>query len=166
MTGQAIAGSGIAVAGRVWWRARARRERIALAALAAALALFFGWYGLVAPLHSWRAAAAERRADAALALARVEADLAEIAALRRTRAAAAELEPLLLDSAREAGIAVSRQRRDDAGNRVVGIDAVDAPALFAWLDLLRAEHGLGPQRLLLEKADGRLRAELVFPATP
>lgn len=154
------------VRARDWWRARAPRERVLLALMVVALALFVGWYGLVAPLLSWRDAAAGRRADAALALARVEADLAEIAALRQARTPNRDPESMLLDSAREAGVAVSRHRRDDSGARVLGIDAVDAPALFAWLDVLRSEHGVGPQRLLLEKADGRLRAELVFPAAP
>lgn len=151
---------------RAWWRARAPRERLLLALMGAALALFVGWYGLVAPLLSWRDAAAGRRADAALALARVEADLAEIAALRQARTTDTDFESMLLDSARESGVAISRHRRDDSGDRVLGIDAVDAPALFAWLDVLRTEHGLGPRRLVVEKADGRLRAELAFPAAP
>jgi hypothetical protein len=40
------------------------------------------------------------------------------------------------------------------------------PVVRAWLDVLRTEHGVGPRRLMVEKADWRLRAELVFPAAP
>ena len=46
----------------------------------------------------------------------------------------------------------------------MGIDAVPATALFAWLDTLRRRHGIAPVRLRVDKDRGRLRAELAFAA--
>ena len=148
------------------WRARAPRERLMLAVMLGAIAAFLYWYGGVVPLRKL-AVAAE---------ARYEREVGSLVALREAIAAiraAREATPdppageayaaAILASAPAAGVSVSRQRPHGDGGLAVGIDAVDAPALFAWLEALRSTHGIAPDRLDAGRRDGRLHAELAFP---
>src|SRR5690606_21153038 len=76
------------------------------------------------------------------------------------------LEELLPRSATAAGVALSRQQERD-GLFIAGIDAVQAPALLAWLDAL-ARRGVAPVALDVGERDGHLYAEVAFvrPALP
>ena len=150
--------------GLAWWRGREARERAMLAAMAVLLAAFAWWYGLLWPLRALRDGAEARHERAAAALQAVEAELAALGATGASAAPAGgeALQRRLLDSVRAAGLAPSRQRTAGDGAFVLEFERVEAPALFGWLGGLAAEGGLAPSSLAVERADGRLRAEVGF----
>ncbi|MDH5824137.1 type II secretion system protein GspM [Luteimonas sp. RD2P54] len=151
-----------------WWHAREPRERWMVSAMLIALAAFALWYGAIAPLRQARDAARERHAAAAAALREIESALAylEASAARLPPAPAGDaFARAIADSAGAAGVAIGRQDHGGGGGEgvlVVAIDAVDAAALFGWIDALRRDHGIVPTGLQVDKRGGRLRAELRF----
>lgn len=148
-----------------WWSIRNARERAMLATMCIALAAFAWWYGLLMPLRLWREQARTRYDHAAAAWQATSTNAAAIAALAAAQPRNPEaLAATVLDSARDAGIAVSRQRRDAQGRFVVDIDAVDAAQLQAWLDALQRRQRIAPQAVAIGKREGRLHAELGFDA--
>jgi general secretion pathway protein M len=149
-----------------WWRTRAPRERAMLALMAILLAAFAWWYGLLWPLRAVREDADARYDRAVSALQAGEAEVASLTAHggdgARTVALDGEaLQRRVLDSARAAGLAPSRQRTAADGAFVLEFERVAAPALFGWLGTL-AGDGLAPASLQVEPADGRLRASVGF----
>lgn len=144
-----------------WWQDRAPRERGMLALMMLALALFIGWYAVLAPLQRLADRARDRRGNAAALLAEVRAAVTETGSGGQ---AGIPADPLatLLQGAAAGGVSISRQRDGDGGNVVLGIDAVQAPALFAWLDTMRREHGIAPLGLEVEERNGQLQAEVTF----
>ncbi|TYT25374.1 type II secretion system protein M [Luteimonas viscosa] len=154
-----------------WWHGREPRERMMLAVMAAMLAAFAWWYGLLWPLRSLREDAGVRYDHATVALRGVEAEVAALTAAGTGTAPAAStggeaLQRRVLDSARDAGLAPSRQRTAADGAFVLEFERVASPALFGWLGRL-ARDGLAPSSLRVARADGRLRAEVGFGgATP
>lgn len=123
-----------------------------------ALAALAWWYAALVPLRLWQARAQARYDRAAatwLAVRDTSAALRELSAGHPRDPAA--LAASALGAAEAAGIAVSRQRQDEHGRLALEVDAVDAPALLGWLDLLQREHGIAVERLRVEKRDGRLR---------
>ena len=153
-----------------WWRSRAQRERVMLVVMLLAVAAFLAWFALLRPLSRWQQDAAAERAGATALLAEVRAARAELArfqaALPDAQPEPVALEELLPRSATAAGVALSRQQERD-GLLIAGIDAVQAPALLAWLDAL-ARRGVAPVALDLGERDGHLHAEVAFarPALP
>ena len=152
---------------RGWWRGRDGRERRMLGVMLLMLAGFAWWYGLLWPLRALREGAQSHYDQALAGLQAAEAGAATLGA-RATRAlplpASQEaLQRRILDSARDAGLAASRQRSDPGGFSVE-FDRVAAPALFAWLETLRREHGIAPVSLRAARADGSVRAEAGFAA--
>lgn len=148
-----------------WWRGREPRERAMLAVMAALLAAFAWWYGLMWPLRAMREGAEAHFDRAALALQAVEADVTGLAGTGAASQAPATDEALqgaILDSLREAGLAASGQRTSADGAFVLEFERVAPPALFGWLGRLAADDGLAPSSLRVERADGRLRAEVGF----
>ena len=148
-----------------WWQAREPRERAMLAVMAALLAAFAWWYGLLWPLRALRDDAAARHDRAAAALHAVGAGLEALPAAAAAPAPAAGPEALqhrVLASVREAGLAPSRQRTAADGAFILEFERVESPALFAWLGRLALDEGLAPSTLRAERADGRLRAEAGF----
>lgn len=152
---------------RHWWRGHQPRERALLAVMAAMLAAFVWWYGLLGPLRALGDAAAAHYEHAASDLQAVEAALA---ALPRDVPAGGvapsghALQRWLLDSAGEAGLAPSRHRLTADGGVVVGFDRVPSAALFAWLGRLADASAMAPSSLRVERSDGQLRAEVGFGA--
>lgn len=147
-----------------WWQTRAPRERLMLGMMAAAIAAFAVWLGVLRPLQAWTDATRERHARAAADLDNVEAAVGDIHAVeneRRAPPAGDEFRRAILDAAAAARVPVARQRTDGP-TLVVGIDAVTAPALFSWLDRLRTAHGLAPASLEIDKRNGALRVEVAF----
>lgn len=148
-----------------WWSQRNPRERAMLLLMLAALGAFGFWYGLIWPARAVRDAA-QQRYDRALADLRVVQ--ATVHALESTGPAPTHapevIAPALEARARESGIALSRQRRDGAGQLVVEMDAVSSRALFAWLEALRTGDGIEAARVEAERTDAQLRAKVVFPA--
>lgn len=150
---------------RDWWQARDRREQWMLGAMFAMLGAFVLWYGVVTQLQRARATAQAHYDRAANDLIAVEANVREIEALLLRQPARPHGDAFartVLDSAKAAGVPVSRQRTDIDGALTVGIDAVQASALFGWLDELRRQHGIAPQTITIAEANGRLRVELTF----
>ncbi|GGK09797.1 type II secretion system protein GspM [Luteimonas terricola] len=148
-----------------WWRGREPRERAMLAVMAALLAAFAWWYGLMWPLRAMRDGAEARHDRAAVALQAVQADVAALATAGATPPAAATgeaLQRVVLDSLREAGLAPGRQRTAADGAFVLEFERVASPALFGWLGHLADDGGLAPSSLRVERADGHLRAEVGF----
>ncbi|MGY0561432.1 type II secretion system protein GspM [Luteimonas sp. A277] len=148
-----------------WWHGRARREQWMLSLMCAAIAVFIGWYGVLAPLLVARDRAAERHASAIQDRVEIEQTLARVAAASQDRPAPPPVDrfhALVADSAGAAGIGLERQEPSPDGGVEVGIDAVPANALFAWLDTLRLEHGIAPEAVDIERREGRLRARLRF----
>lgn len=150
---------------RRWWQARAPRERAMLALMAALLAAFTWWYGLLWPLRSLYDAAQARHDHAATALQAVEAEVAALGGHAGARSAAPggeALQRLVLDSARDAGLAPSRQRTTAEGAFVVEFDRAASPALFGWLGGLVEARGVAPSTLHVERADGQVHAVVGF----
>ena len=150
---------------RRWWQGREPRERAMLATMAAMLAAFAWWYGLLWPLRSLYDAAQARHDHAAAALQAVEAEVAALGGHAGARSAAPggeALQRLLLDSTREAGLAASRQRTAPDGSVVLEFERVASPALFGWLGGLVDTHGIAPASLRVERTDGQLRVEAGF----
>ena len=148
-----------------WWRGRAPRERAMLAVMAALLAAFAWWYGLLWPLRAAHEAAAARHARAVAALQVVEAELAALAAPGGGSGpgdTAGALQHRVLASLRDAGLSPSRQRTAADGALVLEFDRVGSAELFDWLGRLALDHGLAPSSLRVERADGRLRATARF----
>lgn len=149
-----------------WWRARDGRERRMLAVMCAALAAFAWWYALLAPVQRLREAA---RSDYLHAVGEVQAmasDLERIAVLRgsgRRPVDAEALPRIVLSSAAGAGLAISRQR-GQAGQLEIGIDSAEAAQVFGWLDALREQHGIAPERLEIERRNGGVRVQARFSA--
>lgn len=153
---------------RHWWQARDARERGMLAVMFAMLAGFALWYGIVTPLLQVRTQAQAHYDRAAAELIATRANTRDIAVLlkqRPVRPTGGAFSNAVLASAKAADVAVSRQRVDGQGALTVGIDAVQATALFDWLDTLRRDHGIAPQTLSIAKANGRLRVEVSFSGT-
>lgn len=147
-----------------WWQRRAPRERAMLAVMALMLVAFAWWYGLLVPLRALRDAAEDRHDRAVATLRQVEAAVSApggAAALAPPPTAEA-LQRLLLESAREAGLAPSRQRSAAGGAFTLEFERVDPPALFGWLGMLATDHGLAPSSLRVVRADGAVRAEAGF----
>lgn len=152
-----------------WWSGRNARERAMLALMLLAIAVFALWLGAWRPLDAAARAAHLHRLRASADLAEVRALTAAIAERQAQRPPPLSGEALpraIARSAAAGGVAISRQRTDADGRLVVGIDAVDAPALFAWLDLLARQHGLAPVSLKVEERDGSLVVEAGFAAPP
>lgn len=149
-----------------WWHGLAPRERAMVAIMLALLAAFAWWYGLLGPLRALRDGAEARYDRAAATLQSVEVDLGALATTGATSAAPAQgleaLQRRILDSARDAGLAPSRQRTAADGTFSVEFDRVASPALFAWLGTLADTHGIAPATLHIERADGQLHAEAGF----
>jgi general secretion pathway protein M len=150
-----------------WWTQRNRREQAMLAVMFAAIAAFAFWYGMLSPARALREAARRDYSAAVRQLHRVQADASQLQALADQRPADRDaLAGLIEQSAAQAGVALSRQRRDSQDQWVVEMDAVDAPALLAWLDRLQAQ-GVQPVALVAERDGARLRAQATFvPASP
>lgn len=154
---------------RDWWSARNARERAMLVLMLLAIAAFALWLGAWRPLDAAARSARQHRLQATANLAEVRALAAAVAerqAQRPPPLSGEALAGVITRSAAAGGVAISRQRTAGDGRFVVGIDAVEAPALFAWLDLLAQQHGLAPVSLKVEERDGGLAVEAGFAALP
>lgn len=149
-----------------WWHGLAARERAMVATMLALVAAFAWWYGLLHPLRTLRDGAEARYDQAAAALLAVEAEVGALAQVGTPATPAVPglegMQQRVLDSARVAGLAPSRQRTAADGTFGVEFDRVASPALFAWLGTLADADGIAPATLHVERADGQLRAEVGF----
>lgn len=151
-----------------WWDGRERREQWMLAAMGACLLAFLYWYGMLVPLRKLRDDALAGHRQAATALALVEARLQAMQAMQpqSARPSKADLPALLATSASRAGIDLPGLAPQADGSVVIGIDAVPATKVLAWLETLRREHALAPEQVSMDPAQGGVAAQLVFRADP
>lgn len=136
-----------------WLDTRTPRERGLLAVMAAAFLGVALWLGVARPVAAWKAAAAERRADAA-------ADLVLTGRAAGDAGVAGDAESVAQETASAAGLAVTME-----GGRF-SVSGAATPALFGWLAALRTEHGVEVDELIVSKnadatleARGRFRSE-------
>ena len=149
-----------------WWCLRNARERQMLVLMGISLAAFVWWFGLLLPLQSWRKQSQVRYDRAAAEWIAVRDTTAAIRALQAgSPRDAASLATDVLGSAKDHGVAISRRRQNAQGAMVVGIDAVDSPQLLGWLAALQQERQVMVETAVVEKSDGRVRAELAFGIT-
>ena len=150
---------------RHWWQSREPREQQMLAVMFAALGAFALWFGVIAPLQHARDAARDRHDLAVADLREVTRSVDAIRTLQAQRPAASvpdDFARAILDAAAAAQVPVSRQRIDEAGVLEVGIDAVDASVLLAWLDGLVQQHGIAPLAIDITERNGRLQVQASF----
>lgn len=162
--------SGIRLRASDWWLAREPRERLMLVVMGIAVAAFVLWLGLLRPLQAWAEEARARHDRAAAGLAWVQSAVRELEArgigqpAPQADQADNGFKDIILATAASARVEVTRQRTDEAGGLSIGIDAVGAPELFAWLDRLYADHGIAPVSMQVDKRNGALRVEVAFAA--
>ena len=148
------------------FQARTAREQALLAGLAVLVVLTVLWFGLLAPVMSWRAAAEQRYVNAAEGYETVLAQAAEYRALSAQAVTIGDREPLrtLADRmARERGLSISRVQPLDDGRLGVWIEQADADALMGWLSVLAREHGVSAERVSLDRdGETRVRAQLTL----
>ena len=150
---------------REGWHKCDRRERVLLAVMTVMIAAFVFWYGLYVPLRHVRDAAQAQRLLAAAGLDAAHAQAATLQALPPATPAStdpAALRKAVLDSARQAGFGITRQRDNDQGDLEIEADAAAPGQLFAWLDQLRAQHGLAPDTLSAARSGRQLRVQAAF----
>ena len=134
-----------------------------LRVMSVAIAAFVWWYGLLVPLQQLREHTRTRYDHAAAEWQAVREGAAAIRTLSAGRPRdAATLAGDAMAAAEAAGVAVSRQRPQAGKSLAIGIDAVDAPQLLAWLDAMQRERRVVVDQAHIEKRDGRLQAEIVL----
>lgn len=153
-----------------WWRARAPRERLMLALMIAMIGGFALWYGVLVPGQHLHETSSARQQQAAATLARVRAESSALLAFDDSMplppAAPDALRDAVLDCARRAGLAVSRERSEPDGQLVIEADSATPGQMLGFLDTLRQRHGLAPATLSAAANGGLLRVQATFVATP
>lgn len=146
-------------AARGWLQGRSPRERVMLGLMVAVIAALLGWYGVVSPGLSWRAAAAERRSEAQARLVRIEAAAERLAPSGEGARDAGEIQALAERMAAAAGIAASFSPAQTGGVDFT-VPAAPTALLFAWIGQLQVQHGIEPVALTVtENADATLSAQ-------
>lgn len=144
-----------------WWRMRSIRERRLLLLLTLVAVGFFAWYVIASPL-SLAAERSEAHRNRATALLR-EVELSRAAIAPMAIPTDTSLDDVLTLSATEAGFALEKHSEDNPRETTVQGHAPDSATLFAWIEMLRKNHGLTVSNLTAERAgDGALRVEVVF----
>ena len=143
-----------------WWGGRTLRERRMLLVMIGLLTAFAVWLGLVQPVLSWRAAAADRAEAAAVTLAEVRAAAASFAPPGPPASPPAEgLEPLVRRTAEAAGLEVVTVM-SPSGQLGFQLSSVGSGPLFGWLGALETDHRLTICSLgVTENADATLNVE-------
>lgn len=150
---------------RAWFEARTRREQVLLGVMIAMLLATVAWFGLVSPIRAWRADAAERRLEAAEALASIQGDVARINAAARTAPTGSgePMEPLLIRTAEQAGLSLSRQQAESDGAQTAWLEGAPPQAVFGWIATLEQAHGVTVSNLTaLKAANGGLDVQVSF----
>ena len=144
-----------------WWHHRSARERGLLLLLSTVVAGLAFWYGVASPLTQAAAASDMHRSRAAALLREVEGSRSLIAGM--IVPTTETLEDVLKLSAAEAGFALETQSEANEGQTTVRGHASEPAALFAWIEMLRKNHGLTISNLTAEREnDGTVRVEAMF----
>lgn len=146
-----------------FWTARSPREQFLLATLGVLFAAFVGWYGVALPLQRAAASADAHRARAAQAWADVQAGVTETAGSGGAGLPDGGIEEAVMASAEASGVALERNRVENAREITVWAKGVDPGALFAWMRTLQKAHGVAAANVTaVRDADGALDVELRF----
>lgn len=154
---------------RRWWQSRQPREQLMLAVMSVAIGIFLLWSGAIVPLRHAHDAAMVHYDRAVTDLRETEHAVAMIAALQAQRPAPPASDAFastIVEAATATQVPITRQRTDDAGVFTLGIDAVDTPALLAWLEGLHRQHGIAPSTLDISERNGRLQVQASFSPPP
>ena len=150
---------------RAWFEGRTRREQILLAIMGVMLIAILGWFAVVTPIQGWRENAAERRIEAADALASVQADVARINAAARSgpTGSGEPIEPLLIRTAEQSGLTLVRQQAESDGAQTAWLEGAPPQAAFGWIATLEASHGVTVSNLTaLKSPEGGLDLQVSF----
>lgn len=144
---------------RLWWDGRTVREQRMLMVMGVCVAAFLLWFAVIAPLWGWKAAAAERKMQAATDLATVQAGLARLDGPSDTAAQPAA------DVARKAeqvaaGLSTPVVVSVGEGGADFVADRISGAALFGWLAALERDQGVVTTSLsVVENSDATLQAQ-------
>lgn len=149
---------------RMWFAALSLREKRLVLTAAALAALTLFWFGLVRPVSDGLADARVRHSNAVQRLAEVEAQLASVKLLQRTRAApiGAPLETVVRERAADAGFAIANVSPQSNNGLQVAIAAARPGAFFAWVAGLEASGILVESVTTTDNADQTVAATLVL----
>lgn len=149
---------------RSWFDALSLREkRLVLVAVALALVTLF-WFGLVRPVSDGLADARVRHNNAVERLAEIEAQLASVKLLQRTRAApfGAPLETVMRERAAQAGFALTSVAPQANNGLQIAIAAARPGAFFPWVGELEASGILVESLSTSDNGDQTISATLVL----
>ena len=151
---------------RTWWGERSLREQRLLLVMLALLAFVALWLLALRPLSDQLEAEQRRHADAVTALAQARA---RAAALRGRGGGPATPAPLPIDAlisrtSAEAGFANARIAGQGPARATFALDAVRAPAFFAWIRALEARGLVVDSLRARANSDRTLAVEAAFRA--
>ena len=151
---------------RAWWGQRSLREQRLLLVMFALVALVALWLLAIRPLSDALDVAQERHADAVTALAQARA---RTAALRgrtgpTTTTAPLPIDGLIARTGAEAGFANARIAAQGPARATFALDAVRAPAFFAWIRALEARGLVVDSLRARANSDRTLAVEAAFRA--
>lgn len=149
---------------RTWFDARSVRERVMVLVMLALLVIVVIW-GTVVPLSEALSSARQRNADVAVRLARTQAQVDAVKALRRSRSAApaGPIDETVRQTAAAAGFTLDSVAPD--GNRVrVHINSARGGALMAWLAALEAQGVLVDDLNASDNGNRAVGADITFRA--
>lgn len=137
-----------------WWDGRTRREQILVGAMLALILGLILWYGVIAPIHAWKADAEDRRLAASTDLALVEADLARLNADASGAPVGSgePIEPLLNRTAEAVSLVIDRQQAEADGAQTVWLTGAAPTALFSWIADLETTHGVTVSNITVLKS--------------
>lgn len=143
-----------------WWRGLSARDRTAVIALGAFVAIVVGWLGLWRPLTRARDSLVAQVTQAEADLAFMKGASSELVRLRANGAlnpldrAGKSLLAIADASAREAGLGATLKRVEPVGEGRVNVwfEGVPFDAMAAWLETLDQRFGIRADELSAERA--------------
>lgn len=147
---------------RAWFDGRSRREKWMILVMLALLGVTIVW-GIIRPIDEALSSARRANADAAVRLARTQAQVGAVKALRRARpeAPTMPLDALVRESASAAGFALDSVAADGAKLRV-HLNSARGGALLAWLGGLEEQGVIVDQLNVTDAGNRNVAADITF----
>lgn len=151
---------------RTWWAERSLREQRLLIVMIALLAIVGLWLLAFRPLSDRLEAEQQRHAEAVTALAQARARAATLRGREGPSVAAAPLpiEGVISRTSAEAGFANARIAGQGPARATFALDAVRAPAFFAWIRRLEGRGVVVDSLRARANSDRTLAVEAAFRA--
>ena len=139
---------------RAWWESLAEREQRLVMVTGFFVVIGLIYWVLWYPSAHLRATAAEQKARASQMLISMQQDGERIARARSggTRSQGGSLQVIVNQSARQAGITISRMQPQGEALQV-WVDEVPWHDLTAWLASMRKQHGLAVTSVDLQRGE-------------